>query len=404
MKPYPFQEVGEAFLAERSRAYLADRMGLGKTVQTVLAARRVKPTFTLVVAPASTLANWEREWEKWNGPSGMRAISYSKLVRFPKRALLREIAAARPNLLVLDEAHYTKSPSAQRTRMALGLAAKADRAWLLSGSPTPNGDPRELYTAFRYLWPDLMPAGENGLMTSWDWMNYFCKWRPTTYGPKVYGVKNAAVLRGMLARVMLRRDLGDVGIDLPPLRVTVHYLTDEEGAKKYRELDEETPGPTLRRLLGEIKAAPVGELLSHEMKDRAYDKIVVMYYHKATGRVLRDRFHAADLNVYGFDGYTPQKMRQEQIDAFERRDRAVFLVQQQAGGVGINLQTATEIALVEPDWSPEVNAQAIKRVHRIGQTRPVRARVFALSSTLDGPILEAIAEKVERRQEILGNG
>ena len=391
---YPFQETGTRFLMEHKRAYLADLMGLGKSVQTVAAAREIRPASTLIVAPASTLENWRREWAAGDGPPGMRVISYSKLLR------MKLTKADIPPLMVMDEAHYLKSPNAQRTRRALGLATKADRAWLLSGSPVPNGDPRELYTMFRYLWPDLMPAGEYGTMTAWEWTQHFCKWRPTTYGPKVYGVRNAPVLRAMLAKVMLRRDLDDVGIELPPLRVTVHYLTDEEGRRQYAALDEEQ-GPTLRRLLGEIKAGPVVKLIAEELDNRAYDKIVVMYHHRAIGIVLRERLGKA-APVFGFDGSATSSTRQNQIDDFEVAPRGVFIVQQQAGGVGINLQTATEIALVEPDWSPEVNAQAIKRIHRISQTRPCRARLFALSATLDGAILETIAEKIERRNEILG--
>jgi len=356
----------------------------------VLAAKILRPDTTLVVGPASTLENWRREWEKWGGPPGLQVISYSKLSR-------RGGGPQSLPLVVLDEAHYTKTPTAKRTRTALGLAARADRAWCLSGSPAPNGDPRELYSVFRYLWPELMPPGESGTMTAWEWMQHFCRWRPTPYGPKITGTRNVMKLRDMLDKVMLRRDLDDVGIELPPLRVTVHYLTDAPTV----DAPDETPGPTLRRLLGAIKAGPVADLIAGELKDGAYDKIVVMYHHKATGAVLRDGM-AGVVPIFRFDGNTTLQRRQEQIDGFERATRAVFLVQQQAGGVGINLQSANEIALVEPDWSPEVNAQAIKRVHRIGQDRPVRARVFAVSSTLDGPILETIAEKVDRRQEIFG--
>ncbi len=79
----------------------------------------------------------------------------------------------------------------------------------------------------------------------------------------------------------------------------------------------------------------------------------------------------------------------------------MFVVQQQAGGVAITLTAASEIVLVEPDWSPEVNAQAIKRVHRISQRNPVRARIFKVEESLDDGIMEGLARKIAMRKEIL---
>lgn len=398
MKLYPYQEEGVRFLMERKRAYLADRMGLGKTVQAITAARRLglRP---VVIAPASAVPNWRREWEKWGGEGDIEAVSYSKLVRG---------ADAEPApLVVLDEAHYVKNPKAQRTKAALRLAMKSERAWLLSGTPMPN-DPRELYTVFRYLWPERLPKDADGrTVNAFEWMNTFCHWRPTTYGPKVYGVKNAHRLTRMVNGIMLRRSLSSVGLDLPPLRITVHYLPhDPDFATRLEEIQQERGDlstPEARRILGLHKVGAVGRQLQDELDAGEYRKIVVMYHHRDVGAALRDGFSAAGHMVTGFDGSTPQDKRQEAIDLFQHDPRCrAFVVQQQAGGVAINLTAASEIALVEPDWSPEVNAQAIKRVHRIGQGRPVRARLWAVEGTLDVSVMEAIAMKVEMRKEVVG--
>jgi SNF2 family DNA or RNA helicase len=127
-----------------------------------------------------------------------------------------------------------------------------------------------------------------------------------------------------------------------------------------------------------------------------------MYHHKTTGAYLRQKLEAGGYVIYGFDGSTPQSTRADQVEGFQKGAyRAAFVVQQQAGGVAITLTRASEIVLVEPDWSPEVNAQAIKRVHRIGQERPVRARIFKVEDSLDEGIMDNLARKIAMRKEIL---
>lgn len=398
MKLYDYQETGVDFLCTRGpRLYLADRMGLGKTAQAVTAARRLGIRSPLIVAPASVVSNWHREWVKWWPDSNVPdVVSYNYLTNHP------EIVQGSWPLLILDEAHYAKTPSAKRTRASLRAAARADQAWLLSGTPMPN-DPRELYPAFKHLWPEMIPEEAQ---SAEGWRIHFCKCIPSVYGPKVVGVKNGDQLRQMLNAVMLRRDLSDVGLELPPLRVHLQTLPpDRELARKLKSIEaargEALETATVRRLLGESKRTPVSDLLLRELEDKAYDSVVLMYHHRETGRYLRYKLEASGAVCSGFDGSTPLNKRQPEIDKFQNGESNVFLVQQQAGGVGINLTRASEIVLLEPDWSPEVNAQAIKRCHRIGQDAPVRARVFSVMGSLDEAIMKAIVRKINMRREVL---
>lgn len=394
---YPYQRDGVDFLTDKWGNYLADVMGLGKTPQAVMAARKfnLQGEDVLILAPASVVPNWLREWARWWPGSRLpRVMSYSQLVRTPK---MEDLVRPLP-LVILDEAHYTKTPAAQRTRAALGLARNTGLAWLLSGTPMPN-DPTELYTFFRYLHPDRLPTPQ---MSYSAWRIHFCRCVPTQYGPKVVGVRNGGELREMLNGILLRRTLDDVALDLPPLRVTLQLLPPiRELAAALEAERDDLHTASVRRILGEHKAAPVGDIILRELEDRAYDSLVVMYHHKATGAYLKHRLSKCGVAVAGFDGSTSQQQRQQEIDAFEEGAADVFLVQQQAGGVGINLTRASEIILLEPDWSPEVNAQAIKRVHRIGQDRPVRARIFAVEGSLDEAIMDTIVRKIGFRKEIL---
>ena len=221
MKLYPYQERGVNFLAANERAYLADVPGLGKTAQVIHAIMKIQGETgnlldVFVVCPAVAIPVWEGEWKKW-WPQARppKIMSYAKLARCDNCALVKH------DLVVLDEAHYTKSPEAKRTRAALKVAARAKRAWLLSGTPMPN-NPNELFTVFEALWPDRIPAE---IKTPMQWMDYFCKWYMSDqgWGPRITGSANTGMLRDMLdgswrsgsKPLMLRRRIQDVDSSCP---------------------------------------------------------------------------------------------------------------------------------------------------------------------------------------------
>lgn len=403
MKLFDYQELGVRFLASRRRAYLADVPGLGKTAQAIRAIEVISEggvcPDVLVVCPAVAVPVWTSEWAKWTTFEPPTIVSYSKLARIGPGSPLEKPY----DLVILDEAHYAKSPDALRTKAALRVAERAGRAWLLSGSPMPN-DPSELFTVFEYLWPERMPTH---IQTFEGWRDHFCRWFPvqiTKYRtvPKIVGTHNGAQLRHMVRDIMLRRHVADVDLQLPPLRLHVVPLpSDEDFAGELEELIEmgEIETPTVRRLLGEHKAGRIAKIVGDEL----ISPIVLMYHHKDVGKLLRAKLIVRGWRCYGFDGSHTSGQRGREVERFQNDPAGpkVFIVQQQAGGVAITLTAAAEIVLVEPDWSPEVNAQAIKRVHRIGSERPVRARIFSVEGSLDEGIMEALARKIRMRKEIL---
>lgn len=408
MSLYDYQKTGVAFLAARTRAYLADTMGLGKTIQAASAARQLWESGAIpqiphivVVCPASTRTNWEREWETWGCPGKVDIVSYAS------RELKALAERGKPHVVILDEAHYVKNPSAKRTRNALTLARRSQYAWLLSGTPMPN-HPGELYTPFKYLWPEALQAEK--AHTYARFIRRFCKVAITPWGEKPYGVRNAEILYGMIRPVMLRRTLEGVGLDLPPLRVTRSWLrredvnqlilTELEEKVSLDNMDAQEYTSTVRRMLGVLKAGPIARLLAEEYQDGQWDRIVVMAHHREVLDIIQRIFREEDMVVLRLDGRTPANQRQDMMDQFNQGKAPVFLGQQTASGVGINLQTASEIVLVEPDWTPDGNWQAIKRIHRIGQDQPCRARIFTVNETLDEHIIETIYKKTRMQEEV----
>jgi SWI/SNF-related matrix-associated actin-dependent regulator 1 of chromatin subfamily A len=388
---YPYQTKGVEHLRYRRRGYLADEMGLGKTVQA-LVALKTEASLT-VVCPASAISNWEREIERWwiNGETRRsRVVSYASLHKVQPE----------PNAVILDEAHYVKSPKAKRTQRALALAANAKKAVLLSGTPMPN-HPGELFSVIKALWPECIPPK---LRTHYRWMMHFCLVRQTRYGMKVYGHKNAQELRGIVGQFMLRRKLADVALDLPPLRIdldrlpAVPELVDRipedslkllHSAMQQEEAKDDPSTSRLRRLLGMAKVPYIAKRIADELDDKAYQKIVVMYYHRDVGDYLYDALK--DFGVVRVDGRTVD--RGQAIQDFNHGSPRVFLGQQVAAGEALNLQAASEIVLIEPAWTPDLNLQAIKRIHRIGQDHPCRARVFAVADSLDEAVMQTVARK-----------
>jgi len=423
MKLFPYQREGAKFLAARDRALLADGMGLGKTMQAIAAAAQVDAQSIVVVCPAIARPMWRREFAAWGHGPVPTVLSYDELTRgWGTRFHFGEGV----DLLILDEAHYLKSRDAKRTRAVYGmhcrgdgLASKAARVWLLTGTPAPN-DVSELWTHFRALWPDLLP-GDGKWLT---FVQRYCHTDATMYGLKILGNKRDTLpeLRERLRRVMVRRRAEDVLTDLPPL-VWQHQtieakdidpaLRDIEASDTVKALravlaDEgATPADadnialaSLRRLTGMAKAGVVGNLLAEELGDGAYEKVIVFAHHRDVIAELLDNL--SKFGAVSVTGDTPQAARQRAIDRFQGDPRCrVFIGQIQACATAITLHAASQVVFVEASWTPSDNTQAAKRAHRIGQLRPVFVRMFGLAGSIDEAVTRVLARKAQQINQLL---
>lgn len=155
---------GADFLAARRHALLGDKMGLGKTIQAIEACNITGARRLAVACPAIAKINWQREVEKWSTYGiELKVESYNKLAT--DKDLRNRWAAWRPDVLVLDEAHYLKSADSSRTKSMYGphcrnngLAGCAGAVWGLSGTLTPN-NAAELFPHLRALFPQALPGG-----------------------------------------------------------------------------------------------------------------------------------------------------------------------------------------------------------------------------------------------------
>ena len=411
---FPYQHVGVDYLLANDRAILGDEQGLGKTPQTVAAARADRTIQrVLVIAPASLLINWAREWADvypdWTGK--LEIVSYNKAV---DRA--EELSGQFWDLVVCDEAHYLKNRDAKRTIATFLIARKATRLWLLTGTPMPN-NPSELWTLLRATRPDLIvnPKVPTKSMSFYRFRDEFCHVVDNGYGQEIKGGRNLDKLAGIMAKAMLRRTKAEV-LDLPPMFVGRCYV---EGkiTRELRDLEAEfgdqirdalarhEAGDTdalrelaphvakLRRVIGTVKAPAVAQMVLDRLEATENAPIVVFAHHTEVVETIATILRKAGVSVCTLTGSSSQKQRQDAVDGFQAGVYDVFIGNIQAAGVGITLTRSSYEIFAEEDWVPSNNAQAMARCHRIGTKSAVNVMFCALAGSIDEAIQAAVARK-----------
>ena len=404
---------------------LADDMGLGKTVQVLamLAAAKRPGRPSLVVAPKTVVFNWIDEARRF--APALRVVDYTG----PDRATRREAAKAADLIVtsypivrldidelatweldhvILDEAQAIKNPDAKVHEAARRLRAR--RRLALTGTPVENhlGD---LAAILEFLNPGLTDAS-GALRSLLD------------IGPGT--ATDLAPLARALRPFLLRRTKDQVLPELPARTEQVLYC--ELGADQRRQYDEllahyraallpkvaregmvRSTMHVLEALLRLRQAACHPGLIDARHARAASAKLDTLVAHLAeateTGHkalvfsqftsflaLLRARLDASGVSYEYLDGHT--RDRKQVVTRFNTDPACkVFLISLKAGGTGLNLTSADYVYLLDPWWNPAVEAQAIDRTHRPGQTRPVMAYRLIAQGTVEDKILELQAGK-----------
>lgn len=445
---FPYQLEGAQWLSTKRFALLADEMGLGKTVQAISAADTLNAWRILVVCPAVARINWAREFKKWSildrpvdvilkglkrsgqklAPNGSVVCSYDLVsAAYAKEGTLLD---GPWDLLILDEAHYLKSPTANRTQAILGkrgLIHKAKRTWFITGTPAPN-HPAELWT--------MLYTCSITKLTYEAFIERYCQSYESTHGRVISGanLSRTPELRELLSGIMLRRRKDEVMKQLPPITYGemsveaseveldmcssfVQYVFPNDRRQELKDrlaLERElvdtvthpgTPGimdalagisqsvSTLRRYTGLQKVKAAAELIDLELELKAYEKVVIFAIHADVISYLRDylRKHKP-VTLYG---KTPPEKRQANIDKFQKTKHCkVFIGNIQACGTAITLTAAHNVVFVEQSFVPAENAQAAMRCHRIGQEKPVYVRFITLENSYDQRVASIVKRKM----------
>ncbi len=386
-----YQAFGARFALAQGRAILGDEMGLGKTVEALAAIAHLHAggaTHSLVVCPASVLANWAHEvsqhsrlrafrlhgadrrsnLEAWARRGGVGVVTYDSLKSL---TLPDGLAVA---LLVADEAHYVKNPAAKRTQATLHHISAVDRVLLLTGTPMENRLD-EFRNLVGHIRPDLAERMEPGS-----------------------GLVGTDAFRAAVADVYLRRNQSDVLEELPP-RIDNDEWVEPTAADRRAYARAVASGNFMAMRRAAFEAAAVKQSaklqrlveIVEEAADNGWKTVVFSSFLD----VLRAVEQALDGRSAGLlTGRLDPSSRQALVDEFSASPEPLVLVSQiQAGGVGLNIQAASVVVLTEPQWKPSIEDQAVARLHRLGQLRPVHVHRLLAEGGVDQRMLEILTTK-----------
>jgi non-specific serine/threonine protein kinase len=417
---------------------LADDMGIGKTIQTLVFLLSLKERgdaekSSLIVLPRSLLFNWQREAEKFT-PS-LRLLLYSDadrsrdpsefdqydLVLTTYGILLRDIETLKEypfHYAILDESQAIKNPLAKTSKAARLL--RADHRLVLTGTPVENST-TELWSQFAFLNP--------GLLGSFD---YFKE----EFGAAIEKRQEedaAQFLRKMVYPFILRRTKAQVAPELPPRTERILYSDMEPSQRKlynktrdyYRAMllgiieKEGMNDARMKVLEGLLRLRQISnhprlveesfkgesgkfELLLENLETLRSEghKALVFSQFVQMLKLVRESLDRRKIPYVYLDGQT--KDRQERVDQFQNDpDIPFFLISLKAGGVGLNLTAADYVIHIDPWWNPAVEMQATDRTHRIGQEKPVFVYKLIAKDSVEEKILQLQEKKKALVEQII---
>lgn len=443
----PYQKEGFKWINEITDlgfgGVLADDMGLGKTLQIIAFLLSQKKSKSIVVVPTSVIYNWMDEFEKF-APSirvGLVHGSKSKrdkVLRDFKRGLgikieeenLKEKSYEKYDVLlttygtlkndekayenlsfdycIIDEAQNIKNPSAQATLSVKNIKSRCNIA--LTGTPIEN-NLMELWSIFDFVMPGY-------LFTKERFRERF-----------ILDESNLSELKSLITPFILRRLKEDVLSELPE-KLEKKYLVEMKGKQKQlysfyvkaikNQLNENKSSEKSGRdkinlfayltKLREICLDPslvvpdyTGEsskltVVKEIVKDASESGKKILLFSQFTSvlQKIEEDFKKEDISYLYLDGETSAKDRVERVKKFnEDSNIKVFLISLKAGGVGLNLTSASVVIHFDPWWNPAVEDQATDRAHRFGQENKVEVIKLVAKDTIEEKIVLMQEDKRE---------
>ncbi len=441
----PYQIDGFKFLAflshNRFGGVLADDMGLGKTLQTLTwltwlkLNRPAEEAFNcLVVCPKSVMHVWQSEVEThatqlsialYNPETCFAPIWPTSgidilVANYSQLRIHKDFFTGQHwTVTILDEAQYIKNPLSQTAKTARQL--KADNRIALTGTPVENRA-ADLWSIFAYAMPGLL-----GSKTAFA--KQYRESDPQTPGR----------LANRVQHFMIRRSKKQVATDLPD-RIEESLVCQMEGEQldlynaelklaqqkvmgmeSGSQFDKERFNilASLLRLrqicchpglidpsYAKVRSAKLEGLIDlvAELKEEGH-KILIFSQFVEMLKLIGSTLDGINCSHLMLTGQTQN--REELVQQFEKDDtQTAFLLSLRAAGSGLNLTSASYVALYDPWWNPAVEAQAIDRTHRIGQKNTVNAYRLIAKDSVEQKIQslqykkEALANEIVREESL----
>jgi len=436
----PYQQSGYnwlRFLNEyKLGGCLADDMGLGKTVQTLtmlLAEKEAGAGASLLVMPTSLIYNWEMEASKFT--PDLKILNYTgtlrnkDISRFEKYDLvLTSYGITRLdvellqrfffNYVILDESQVIKNPTSNIAKAVREL--KSRHKLVLTGTPIENTT-LDLWSQMSFINPGILGT-----------QAYF---RNEYQNPieKKGDESRSRKLGSIIKPFILRRHKSQVAKELPEKVENIQYseMTPEQEKRyeqvktQYREkifklIETEGLGSSrfmilegltkLRQLANHPRMIEQGyngdsgktEDITHMLENAIAEghKVLVFSQFVKHLDIVKQHLKNNKIDFAYLDGSSVD--RREQVERFNKDTKLkIFLISIKAGGLGLNLTEADYVFILDPWWNPAVEAQAVDRAHRIGQTRKVFTYKFITRNTVEEKILTLQQKKLRLTTELI---
>jgi SWI/SNF-related matrix-associated actin-dependent regulator 1 of chromatin subfamily A len=406
----PFQRAGVQFLLRAKRAILADDPGLGKTCQAIATIHAANAYPALIVVPASLKLNWRKEIKQWLPGATVEILSGRTATNPMFQGYVADFVVANYDVIsarledlkdrgfksiVFDESHALKTRSAQRSVAAKELARGKEIRLLLSGTPILNR-PKELINQLEII---------NQLDNLGGWHDF---------NSKYVGAAGTTILQELNKRLrsicMIRRLKSSVLSELPEKQQAIvpielsnrrEYMAaqadliswlratqGDEAARKARGAEALVRISKLRLLAAQGKLSAATAWISDFLDSG--QALVAFAHHREIQKQLVAAFPGCAY-LLGDDDIAS---RDTQVSRFQNDPACRLIVcSLKAGGVGITLTKASNVAFLEQGWNMAEMSQATDRVHRIGQRDSVTAWWLLAEDSIDQMMSELILSK-----------
>jgi superfamily II DNA or RNA helicase/virulence-associated protein VapD len=442
---HPYQKEGVVFAIEAGRVLIADEMGLGKTLQAIASAEVFKQEFgiqkTLIVCPTSLKYQWKSEIEKFTestvqvieGNPLKRAEQYADENYFYKIAShhtigndLDTINQQGFDLIILDEAQRIKN---WKTKISQNIK-KLDSPYaiVLTGTPLEN-KLEELYSVVQFIDPFRL-----GALFRFLYAHQVCD--PET--GKVIGYQDLNQVGEILSDILIRRTKKKVLRQLPSRQDKNLYvpMTKEQSnvhdecyeivcrlVNKWRKMGF-LPEKDRQRLMINLNMmrmvcnstfildqktrhdTKIEELMGilEEVLAIPDEKVVIFSQWERMTRLVARELDALEVRYENLHGGIASKDRKDLLVNFRDDPKSRVFLSTDAGGVGLNLQSAAYLINLDIPWNPAVLEQRIARIYRIGQKKKVNIINLVANGTIEHRMLDVLSFKTSMAEGVLDGG
>ena len=424
----PLEHQKEAIqkLLENKKFILADDMGLGKTTSTIIGALESGSKKILIICPATLKINWKREIENYSDRPIFIAESknfstehdfvianYDIIKNFhdPKNKEESLILNSKFDLIIVDEAHYIKNATAQRTKLINDLVKNTERLWLLTGTPM-TSRPMDYFNLLSLV---DSPVSKN-------WMAYairYCAGYQFKVGNRkvwnITGASNLEELRERTSGTILRR-LKENVLDLPDKIITPVYLklkskAYEDVMGEYYDWYDKNPEESKSLTVQFSKLTKVRQIIAEEKIQQTIEiaeniieqgkKVIIFCNFTDSLNKIVEHFGKTAVKL---DGSMSQHERQYSVDQFQENEKIkVFVGNIRAAGTGITLTSGEAAIFNDLSFLPSDHAQAEDRSYRYGQKNNVLVYYPIFENTIEGIIYDILNNKKQVIATVMGD-